>query len=114
VGSGRQGFPWIHVADEVGLLLHALDHEEISGPMNAVAPGHVDNAAFTRALGRALGRPTFLPVPAFALKLLFGEMAEVILGGQRVLPAVAQATGYRFRFPEIDAALADLLGRKKG
>src|SRR5262249_6288831 len=89
VGSGRQGLPWIHVADEVGLILHALDRQELRGPLNAVAPQPLDSAAFARALGKALHRPAFLPTPAFALKLLLGEMAGLILTGVKVKPAVA-------------------------
>lgn len=109
VGSGRQGFPWIHIADEVGLILHALDKDDLRGPLNAVAPQPIDSATFANALGKALHRPAFMPTPAFALKALFGEMANVLLTGVRVRPAVAERTGYEFRFPEIDAALADLV-----
>ena len=108
LGSGRQGMPWVHLDDVVGLALHALDREDISGPINVVAPQPVDNAAFTKALGRALHRPTILPTPGFALKLLFGEMASVLLGGQKVEPKIALATGYRFRHADLDGALASV------
>jgi uncharacterized protein (TIGR01777 family) len=110
VGSGRQWLSWVHHADMVGLLLLALDNPGTSGPLNGTAPHPVTNRDFARALGRALGRPSFLPTPGFALRLALGEVADVVLTGQRVLPARAQALGYTFQFPTVDAALADLLG----
>ena len=110
-GKGTQGFPWVHIDDVVGLALHALDNPLVKGPMNAVAPTPVDNRAFAKALGRALHRPTFLPTPGFAIKLLFGEMAEVLLGGQLVTPRVARETGYSFAHADVDEALADVLPR---
>lgn len=109
LGDGRQWFPWIHLDDVIGVICHALLNDNVRGPINAVAPGIVTNAEFTKTLGRVLGRPTFFPVPAFALNLVFGEMAEVVLASQRVLPRVAEATGYRFRFPGLEEALKDLL-----
>jgi uncharacterized protein (TIGR01777 family) len=105
LGSGRQWFPWIHRDDVVGLALHALQNRDASGPINAVAPETVRNREFTRALGRAVRRPALLPAPAFALRLLLGEMADLLLGSQRVIPERAQATGYSFRYPRLDAAL---------
>ncbi|MCW5969623.1 MAG: TIGR01777 family oxidoreductase [Blastocatellales bacterium] len=109
LGDGRQWFPWIHQADTVGIIRHALLNDAVRGPINAVAPDIVTNAEFTKALGRALKRPTFFSAPAFALSLVLGEMAEVVLASQRVLPHVAEATGYRFRFPGLEEALKDLL-----
>jgi uncharacterized protein (TIGR01777 family) len=109
IGNGRQGFPFIHIDDLVGLLLHALDHEEISGPMNATAPHPVSNAAFGQALGRVLGRPSWLPVPRLALRLVIGAAAAVLAAGQRAVPRRALDTGYEFRFPDVDSALHDLL-----
>lgn len=109
VGSGRQWFPWIHHADVVGLLLLALDNAAAQGPINGTAPNPVTNKEFGKALGRALSRPAFLPTPGFALRLMLGEVATVVLSGQRVLPRQAQKLGYAFRFPTIDAALADIL-----
>jgi uncharacterized protein (TIGR01777 family) len=109
VGSGKQFMSWIHHADIVGIFCLALDHADARGPINGTAPEPVTNKAFGKALGAALGRPAILPTPAFALKLLLGEVAEVITTGQRVLPAKAQALGYRFQFPEIGAGLRAIL-----
>lgn len=108
-GSGKQWMAWVHYADVVGLLLLALDNADAQGPINATAPNPVTNYEFTKALGRALHRPTVFPVPGFALKLRFGEVAGVVLTGQRVLPKVAQKLGYQYQFATIDAALADVL-----
>ena len=105
LGSGRQWMSWIHVDDLEGLVLFALERESLRGPVNAVAPGAVTNAQFTQQLGRALHRPTLLPVPGFGLRLLFGEMAGVMLTGQHVLPGAAEAAGYGFAYPELDGAL---------
>ena len=106
VGSGRQFMSWIHLDDWVGLVRWALATATVSGPLNLTSPAPVTNAAFGRALGRALGRPSFVPTPAFALKLALGEMADaLILGGQRVLPARAQAMGYEFRYAQLESAL---------
>jgi len=102
--------PWIHVDDLVHLFLHAIGHEQVDGPMNATAPAPVTNADFTRALGRVLHRPALLPIPALALRLLLGEMSEVLTASQRVLPKVAEHTGYAFRHAELDHALAALVG----
>ena len=100
---------WIHRDDMVGVFLAALDSAAATGPINGTAPNPVTNYEFTKALGRVLHRPTFLPTPAFALRLLLGEAAGVVTTGQRVLPRRAQAVGYTYRFPTIDAALTDLL-----
>jgi len=100
---------WIHVEDLADLLVFALKEPAASGPLNGVAPGPVTNRAFAAALGKELRRPAFLPAPAFALSLAFGEMASVLLEGQRVLPARATALGARFRFPDLAAALQNLL-----
>lgn len=110
LGDGRQFFPWIHEADVVGLMVHALESEAAQGPLNLVAPGSVTNDQLGKALGRALHRPVLTFVPAFALKLALGEMSTTVLQGQRVSAAKAESLGYRFRFPEIDGALRDLLG----
>jgi uncharacterized protein (TIGR01777 family) len=105
LGSGRQWMSWVHVQDVVGLALHAAATESASGPLDTTAPNPVTNADFTRALASALGRPAFLPAPAFGLRLMFGEMASVLLGSQRVLPRAAEKTGYRFAHPELAGAL---------
>jgi uncharacterized protein (TIGR01777 family) len=109
VGRGKQYMSWIHHDDLVGLLLLALDRTEASGPLNGTAPNPVSNREFSKALGRALHRPSVLPVPAFALRLRFGQVAQVVATGQRVLPRAALGLGYPFKFPTIDAALADIL-----
>jgi hypothetical protein len=109
LGSGKQWFPWIHIKDIVGIFRHALLNSRLAGPINGVAPGAVRNAEFTRQLGRALGRPAFLPVPATALRVLMGELADALLDSQRVIPKVALESGYEFRFPQLGPALADIL-----
>jgi len=109
LASGQQWMSWIHVDDVVGLIRFALENSAVRGPMNATAPQPVTNAEFTKELAAALHRPAIFPVPRFALKLLFGEMAEVILGSQRVLPQAAQSAGFRFQYPELGPAMARLL-----
>jgi hypothetical protein len=104
LGSGRQWMSWIHLEDLTALLLFAVENR-FQGPLNAVAPHPVTNADFTRELARALRRPALFPVPEFALRLLFGEMADVLLDSQRVAPAAAEAAGFRFRFPQLPPAL---------
>ena len=107
VASGKQWYSWIHVDDEIGILLHAIDGA--GGILNASAPNPVTNRDFTRALGRAVHRPTLFPVPAFAGTLLLGEGGKVITEGQRVLPQRTQETGYVFRHPDLDEALRSLV-----
>lgn len=110
LGHGRQPFSWIHIADVEGIVAHLLERPDLTGPVNATAPEPVTNREFVRALGRALRRPAVLPAPAFALRLLLGEMAdEMLLHGARVLPRRLLDHGYTFRFPALDEALADLL-----
>jgi uncharacterized protein (TIGR01777 family) len=111
VAGGRQYVPWIHHEDVVGALLCCVDNDAADGPVNLTAPNPVTNAQFSRALGSALGRPAVLPVPALAIKLLYGEMAEIVTTGQRVLPARLRQLGYEFHHPEVEAALRDVLGR---
>ena len=112
-GTGQQWFSWVHIDDIVGLILLALNSAEARGPINGTAPNPVRNADFSRALAGAVHRP-FVPFgpPDAVLRVLLGEVAQVITKGQRVLPARAQALGYDFRFPEVRAALADLFARK--
>ncbi len=112
VGQGRQWMSWIHRDDIVGLFLRALDHPEAAGPINGTSPNPVRNRDFSRTLAKILHRPS-APIgpPDFLLKLLLGEVAEVITTGQRVLPMRARELGYTFQFPELTAALADLFGR---
>lgn len=108
IAGGKQDVSWIHLADVLGLILFALERPEVKGPFNLTAPSPVTNRELGRAFGRALHRPSFAPMPGFALRLLKGQVAEMLIGGQRVLPAKALRLGYAFRFPTIDAALADL------
>lgn len=106
VASGRQWYSWIHIDDVVGIYLAAIDG--IDGALDATAPNPVRNAEFTAALARALHRPAFLPAPAFALQLVFGEGATVVADGQRVLPTRTLERGYAFRYPTLDGALTAL------
>jgi uncharacterized protein (TIGR01777 family) len=109
IGLGKHWFSWIHNEDVVGLVLLALDNDKARGPINGTAPNPVTNKAFSKALGRALHRPSFLPVPPLALRLKFGQVAEVLTTGQRVLPRRALELGYQFKFPDIDLALQNIL-----
>jgi hypothetical protein len=109
VAGGRQYVPWVHQDDVVGVLLFCLENDAARGPVNLTAPNPVTNHELSKALGRALGRPAVLPVPGFALKLLYGEMAEIVTTGQRAVPARLRELGYEFRFAEIDPALANVL-----
>ena len=102
--------PWISLDDEVALLIAALDGDDWRGPFNASAPSPVTNAEFSKALGRALHRPAIAPVPAFAIRLLYGEMASIVTAGVRMLPAAATARGYAFTHPSLDEALRDAVG----
>ena len=113
IGNGRQYVSWIALDDLVGVVLHALRSGELRGPVNAVAPVPATNRELTEALGEVLSRPTLFPVPAFALRLALGEMADaLLLASARVAPRRLEETGYRFRFPELGAALRHLLARK--
>ncbi|MGE3471375.1 MAG: TIGR01777 family oxidoreductase, partial [Vicinamibacterales bacterium] len=109
LGSGRQWMPWIHVDDWVALVERLMADERGSGPFNLAAPAPVRNRDFTRALGRALSRPAILPVPAFALSLALGELAQVLITGQRAVPHRAEQLGFSFAYGTIDVALAATL-----
>jgi uncharacterized protein (TIGR01777 family) len=109
LGNGRQWMPWVHVTDLARLYLHAAETAAIRGPMNAVAPQPVRNAEFTKALGRQLHRPAFMPAPYLGLRLVFGEFAKVLFASQRVIPKVATDTGFVFQYPDIASALRDIL-----
>jgi uncharacterized protein (TIGR01777 family) len=110
IAGGRQYMSWIHIDDEIGILLWALDNEKVSGTINSTAPNPVTNRVFSQAIGRALGRPASVPVPGFVLDLKFGsEFGKVLRGGQRVLPRRALDLGYEFRYSDIDGALKSLL-----
>jgi len=108
MGTGKQWMSWIHIDDLVGIFRCAVE-QRVPGVMNGVAPYPVVNAEFTRTLAATLHRPAIFPVPEFALKLLFGEMSEVLFASQRVSPKAAEQAGYRYRFPQLSAALADIL-----
>ena len=110
VGPGMQYFSWIALDDLVAVIQHLLDRGDLAGPVNADSPSPVTNAELTKTLGRVLGRPTILPVPAFALRLALGEMAETLLASTRMRPQRLLDTGFRFRFPELEGALRHLLG----
>src|ERR1700729_4061535 len=111
VAGGRQYVPWVHLDDVVGVLLCAVDNDHPSGPINVTAPNPGTNAQLSTVLARVLHRPAVLPVPGFAVKLLYGEMAEIVTTGQRARPAQLQQLGYRFAHPELEEALPDGLGR---
>lgn len=109
VAGGGQWTPWIHADDLVGIYLAAVDGAGWSGPVNATAPEPVTNRAFSRALGRALRRPAVLPIPGAALRLLYGDMAEIVTNGHRIVPAKLLAGGYQYRHPDLDEALEEAL-----
>jgi uncharacterized protein (TIGR01777 family) len=109
MGSGKQWLSWIHILDEVAAIRFLIEHQEASGPFNLSAPNPMTNAGFARELGRAMGRPSFVPIPGFAMKLAFGEVTSVLLEGQRAIPERLQALGFEFRFPDAGAALENLL-----
>ena len=111
LGNGKQWMPWVHVADLARLYVHAAENGSIRGPMNAVAPNPVRNSEFTKALGRQLHRPAFMPAPYIGLRLLFGEFAQVLFASQRVIPKLALDTGFVFQYPDIAAALREILGK---
>jgi uncharacterized protein (TIGR01777 family) len=110
VGSGKQWVSWIHHDDLVGLILLALDEPAATGIINGTAPNSVTNKELAKALGRAMHRPSFMPTPKFALRLMLGKVAGLVTSGQRVLPRRALQLGYDFKFPDIDSALKDVLG----
>jgi uncharacterized protein (TIGR01777 family) len=110
LGNGRQWFPWIHIADVASAIRYLIESDEASGAFNVVAPTPVTAREFAQTLGRVMGRPAAMPVPAFMLQLLVGEMATILLGGQRAIPQRLLALGFRFRYPQLEDALRALLG----
>ena len=112
IGSGHQFFPWIHIRDLVGILAHALEASHVQGVLNGVAPASsTTNAEFARALGAALGRPAFIPLPSTVVQAVFGrERAIMLLEGQKVVPRRTLAAGYQYSFPELGAALKEVIG----
>lgn len=109
IGTGKQWFSWIHVQDEAAAIRFLIERETASGPFNLVAPQPLTNAELARALGRVLGRPSFLPVPGLAMRLAFGEVADLLLTGQRAVPQRLLELGFAFRFPGLEGALRNLL-----
>jgi uncharacterized protein (TIGR01777 family) len=109
LGGGRQWWPWIHLIDEARAIRFLIEHPTASGPFNLTAPHPLTNAEFSRVLGRVMRRPALMPIPGWAVRLLLGEMATVVLGGQRALPQRLAGLGFEFRFPQAKAALRDLL-----
>lgn len=114
LGSGRQWFPWVHVDDARALVLHALDADDLMGPVNVVSPEPVRNADFTRALGGALGRPTPMAVPAFAIRAALGDLAGEFLASRRLQPAAAEASGFKFATKDLALALTKALREPAG
>ena len=113
VGSGRQFMSWVHRDDWIAMVIWAMDQTALAGPLNVTAPEPVRNVEFARELGHVLGRPSFLPAPAFALRLALGELADTaLLSSQRVHPAVAAGGGFAFRYPRVDEALQSIYGRR--
>jgi uncharacterized protein (TIGR01777 family) len=111
VAGGRQWVPWIHLEDEVGALLHCLDNEQASGPVNLTAPEPVTNRELSKTLGRVLRRPAFMPVPGFAIRARYGEMGSIVTTGARVMPRKLHALSYEFRQPDLEQALRSATGR---
>ena len=109
IGDGEQGMSWIHIDDMTQLILYIMKHPEISGPINAVAPNPVSNSEFSKRLGNALSRPAFMPMPAFVLKVLMGEMSDLLTTGQFVVPTKAQKHNYRFHYENLKSALDSLV-----
>lgn len=109
LGSGRQYFPWVHRGDVVGVVLYALQNPSLSGVFNVSSPGILTMSDFCSVLGRVMGRPSWAPVPRFVLRTLLGEMSEMLLTGQKAIPARLERAGYRFRYPEAESALRQIL-----
>lgn len=109
LGSGQQWMPWIHLEDLRAAIVHSVFSEDLQGPVNGTAPNPERNIDLTRTLAAALHRPAIFPAPAFALKLVLGEFGSALLAGQRAIPAALQADGFHFRFPTLEAAVADLV-----
>jgi hypothetical protein len=112
VGKGKQWLSWIHIDDTVNGIRYFIGNENTSGVYNLTAPHPHTNKQFGKVIGKVLGRPSFMPVPGFAMKLLFGEMSVVLLEGQQVLPAKLEATDFSFKYPELETALRELLGKQ--
>jgi len=109
-GSGKQFFPWIHIDDMVGMITHALENDHVTGVLNGVAPEIVTNERFTKEYAGALWRPAVFPAPSFVMNFVFGnERAKLLLEGQKVVPKRTLELGYKYKFPELKAALANIV-----
>lgn len=108
-GSGKQWFPWVHLQDEINAFIFSLENEKVNGAVNVSAPQIVRMKEFCKALGKAMKRPSIIPVPSFALKIALGEMSDLLLKGQKVIPEKLLENGYKFLFPEVEAALNNIL-----
>lgn len=113
LGNGKQQMPWIHLEDEVAAIRFLMENPEASGPFNLSAPNPLSNAAFGKALGKALGRPSFFPTPGFVFQLAFGELSMLLLKGQRAVPRRLSELGFQFKYPQAEAALRDLFQNGK-
>ncbi len=109
LGNGNQWFPWIHFDDEIQIILFAMEHNTITGAVNLASPNPITNKDFSSALGKTIHRPSIFPVPAYILKMMLGEMSEMLLGGQKVIPEKLLRAGYKFSYPNLTAALNSLL-----
>lgn len=109
IGSGKQWMSWVHLDDVVGIYVHAIENAAIHGALNATSPQPKRNKEFSKLLGKALHRPSLLPVPGIGLYALFGEVAEILVNGQKVLPRATIESGYAFKYPELEAALKNIL-----
>jgi len=109
LGNGKQYMPWIHLEDLVRMMLFAAEHENVHGALNGTAPDPVTNREFTKTLGRAIHRPTFMPpVPGFMLKIMFGEFGSILLNSQRAIPKAAERAGFKFEYPQLESALQSI------
>ena len=113
LGSGKQWMSWIHIKDMVGMILFALENNNVNGPINATAPNPVTNSDFTKVLGSVLNRPTIFPVPGFVLKTIFGEMSCILLEGQKVLPEKALNNNFNFQYADLSSALSEIMAKNK-
>lgn len=111
LGSGKQWFPWVHRDDVAGAILFAIKNEKVAGPINVTAPEPVTMKEFCKTLGKVIRKPSWAPVPAFALKILLGEMSDMLLTGQRAIPKKLQEAGYTFKYPKLEKALMAALGK---
>jgi uncharacterized protein (TIGR01777 family) len=109
LGSGKQWFSWVHIQDQVRAIRFLIDNPDASGAFNVCAPNPLTNADLSRVIGRVMRRPSFMPMPAFAMRLLLGEKATLVLDGQRQMPKRLQQMGFQFHFPDVESALRDLL-----